>query len=637
MIKYWLWFSVLFFTQIQLYATKIDSISTRIEQTEESVDKVDLMLELSKAYFNTNLEKAINVARQAQKLSLKLNYSEGLAYSYKNEGIAHYFKGDYLQASELWLLSLEVFVSIDDKVGIANMLSNIGAIYYNQGDYNNALDYYLKSLKVSEEIQDTLRILTALTNIGAVYTDNPLNHDQALDYCMRALSLSEAIQENNAIATVSINMGEIYFARQEHDAALKYFNRSLEVMEGSDGVVFTMVSISKIYLNEKDYQKALAILNEALEIADSLNAKPNIVNALTAKAEVYRLLKSNERAITLFKKSAVLAKEIEAIKDLQKAYMGLSNVYYNIQKFDSAYKYQELMMFAKDSLFTSETQKILKNQMFNFQIEKKQNEINLLKKDQELKDLDLKRQKVIKNLIMAGFFSVIIFLVVVVFQKNRISKEKERSEELLLNILPYEIAEELKEQGKSDARNYNEVTVIFTDFKEFTGLSQMMSAKDLVREVNFYFKSFDEIVSKYNIEKIKTIGDAYMAASGLPVADTHSVKNTILAALEMQEVVLSRQKDSPNSNAKYFNMRVGVHTGPVVAGIVGVKKFQYDIWGDTVNTASRMESHGDVGKVNISEYTYQSIKNHTEFEFENRGEIEVKGKGIMKMYFVRRA
>jgi len=634
MFKYWFTLSILFFIQTQIIGGETDSLVSLIEQTKESPKKVDLMLELSKIYFNSSPEKAISVSIEAQELSTKIDYPKGLAYGYKNQGIANYFRGNYIEALDAWFASLDVFETIGDKVGIANMQSNIGAIYYNQGDYNNALDYYLKSLKVSEEIQDTLRILTALTNIGAVYTDNPMNHGHALEYGLRALALSEAIQENDAIATASINIGEIYLARDESEKALKYFNRSLEVMHGNDGVIFTMVSISRVHALDKEYGKALEILNEALAMADSLDAKPNIVNALAAKAEVYRLMGLNTDAITLFKKTALLASDLDAIKDLQKAYLGLSNVYYQIEKFDSAYKYQRLMMVAKDSLYSLETQKILKNQMFNFQIEKKQNEINLLKKDQELKDLDIKKQKVIKNLVMAGFFSVIIFLIVVVFQKKRISKEKERSEELLLNILPYEIAEELKDQGKSDARNYSEVSVIFTDFKEFTGLSQKMSAKELVSEVNYYFKAFDGIVSKYNIEKIKTIGDAYMAASGLPVAETHSVKNTLIAALEMQEVVKIRQTDTNHPNAKYFNMRLGVHTGPVVAGIVGVKKFQYDIWGDTVNTASRMESHGDVGKVNISEYTYQSIKNEPEFKFEFRDEVEVKGKGIMKMYFV---
>src|SRR5690606_19212381 len=142
----------------------------------------------------------------------------------------------------------------------------------------------------------------------------------------------------------------------------------------------------------------------------------------------------------------------------------MNDAYAAMARYDSAYKYQKLMVKAKDSLYNIETDKLLSNQLFNFQIEKKQGEINLLKKDQELKTLDIEKQKIIRNLIMAGFISVIIFLLVAILQKRKISKEKDRSEKLLLNILPYEIAEELKEQGQSEARDFNQVTVLFTDF-----------------------------------------------------------------------------------------------------------------------------------------------------------------------------
>ena len=228
-----------------------------------------------------------------------------------------------------------------------------------------------------------------------------------------------------------------------------------------------------------------------------------------------------------------------------------------------------------------------------------------------------------------------------VFHKTRkakviIEKEKERSESLLLNILPAEIAEELKEKGRAEARDFENVSIIFTDFKGFTQASAKLEAKVLVGEINTCFEAFDAIMEKYGIEKIKTIGDAYMAAGGLPVPSDDSVKNTVLAAMELQAFIIARKKEMDTVGMPSFEMRVGVHTGPVVAGIVGVKKFQYDIWGDTVNTASRMESSGDVGKVNISEATYELLKDDSDFTFQSRGKIAAKGKGEMEMYFVER-
>ncbi|MEN8798355.1 MAG: adenylate/guanylate cyclase domain-containing protein, partial [Flavobacteriaceae bacterium] len=215
-----------------------------------------------------------------------------------------------------------------------------------------------------------------------------------------------------------------------------------------------------------------------------------------------------------------------------------------------------------------------------------------------------------------------------------IEKEKDRSENLLLNILPSEIAEELKLKGSVDAQDFDEVSVLFTDFKGFTTRSEKLSARELVEEINLCFEAFDHICGRYKIEKIKTIGDAYMAGGGLPVPSDDAVKNTVLAALEMQAFMGKRAIEKEASNEIPFEMRVGIHTGPVVAGIVGVKKFQYDIWGDTVNTASRMESSGEVGKINISQATYDIIKDDPQFSFEERGKIKAKGKGVVEMYFV---
>ncbi|MEM6321475.1 MAG: adenylate/guanylate cyclase domain-containing protein, partial [Bacteroidota bacterium] len=212
--------------------------------------------------------------------------------------------------------------------------------------------------------------------------------------------------------------------------------------------------------------------------------------------------------------------------------------------------------------------------------------------------------------------------------------EKERSEELLLNILPAEVAEELKQNGTSPARNFDEVTILFTDFKQFTALSEQMAPQALVAELNVCFKAFDEITTKYKIEKIKTIGDAYMAAGGLHLPRRSEPQEVVLAALEMQTFMLKRQKEQETIGKPFFEMRCGIHTGPVVAGIVGVKKFQYDIWGDTVNTAARMESNCEVGRVNMSQTTYELLKENKQFDFTPRGKVEAKGKGKVEMYFV---
>jgi class 3 adenylate cyclase len=219
--------------------------------------------------------------------------------------------------------------------------------------------------------------------------------------------------------------------------------------------------------------------------------------------------------------------------------------------------------------------------------------------------------------------------------KNRIIEtERQRSDDLLLNILPKPIADELKQNGTAKARKFEEVSVLFSDFQNFTRVAEQLTPEELVEELDKCFKAFDSIINQHkDIEKIKTIGDAYMCASGL--SERKSVPASLVrAALAMQQF-LDEQKEERRSMGKpYFEARIGIHTGPVVAGVVGVKKFAYDIWGDTVNIASRVEANGQVGRVNISETTYSLIK--YDFDCEYRGKVEAKNKGLLDMYFVNR-
>lgn len=211
----------------------------------------------------------------------------------------------------------------------------------------------------------------------------------------------------------------------------------------------------------------------------------------------------------------------------------------------------------------------------------------------------------------------------------QLETEKKKSDDLLLNILPAEVAEELKERGNAGARQFDEVSVMFTDFVNFTGFGERIGAKELVDELDTCFRAFDSIMDKYGIEKIKTIGDAYLAVSGLPVAESNHACKMINAALEIQQFIAERRQ---RFGEGALEIRIGIHSGPVVAGIVGVKKFAYDVWGDTVNTAARMEESSQPGKINISHSTYELVKN--DFRCSFRGEITPKHKGAMKMYFV---
>jgi class 3 adenylate cyclase len=217
-------------------------------------------------------------------------------------------------------------------------------------------------------------------------------------------------------------------------------------------------------------------------------------------------------------------------------------------------------------------------------------------------------------------------------RNERLAEEKQKSDTLLLNILPEKTADELKETGSAKARQYAMVTVMFTDFINFTKMAAMLQPAELVDMIDTYFSDFDRITSRHNIEKIKTIGDSYMCAGGLPEENVTHPADVVRAALEIQAYMENIKKEKMLRNEAWLELRLGIHTGPVIAGIVGTRKFAYDIWGDTVNTASRVETSGEAGKVNISGATHTLVKD--QFHCFYRGKIPAKNKGEIEMYFV---
>ena len=217
---------------------------------------------------------------------------------------------------------------------------------------------------------------------------------------------------------------------------------------------------------------------------------------------------------------------------------------------------------------------------------------------------------------------------------EQLEEEKQKSERLLRNILPQKIADELKAEGRSKARYYENASVLFADIKNFTLFAEKENPTKLIEELDYCFKAFDAIIARYDIEKIKTIGDAYFCVSGLPVANQNHAQQLVLAALDIQDWMAQETRRRAAAGQTFFGLRAGIHTGAVVAGVVGNTKFAYDVWGDTVNTGARMEQYSEVGRVNISEATYALVKG--DFDCEHRGEIEAKNKGLLNMYFVNR-
>jgi class 3 adenylate cyclase len=435
----------------------------------------------------------------------------------------------------------------------------------------------------------------------------------------------------------------------ENKKAIDYLTRSLLIAEETGlkrGLVGLQINLGSLYFRQGDYKMALEYSTQGLKGAEEIGSKGQTAHALGQMAEVYEAQKEYKKARDVGERALSLAQEEGNMERVRFSSKGLSSIYKAIGNYQRSMELYELSVLMRDSLNNEENQKAIIQQQFVFDYEKKvladslkSEEAKLIVQHEHEKEVHEKEQQ--RNIMLGSGLGILLLagglwsrLRYTKKTKAKIEKEKDRSEELLLNILPEEVAKELKENGTAEAQLIEHVSVLFTDFKGFTAMAEQVSAQELVHELHVCFSEFDLIMQKYGIEKIKTIGDAYMAAGGLPVPTDESVKNTVLAALEMRDFVEAGKAKKIEDGLPYFEIRIGVHTGPVVAGIVGIKKFQYDIWGDTVNTASRIESNGEIGKVNISQATYDLLNDDPAFTFENRGKIEAKGKGEIEMYFV---
>ena len=500
-----------------------------------------------------------------------------------------------------------------------------GNKYKYLGKLDEALDAYFKSVDAARKINNYVIEGSAYGAIADVYSISK-NHVNAMLYYNKAITTQRKSKDSVALAQVIQNVGDEYLNLNNYDSALLYFKESKIISEKinySEGKSYSLGNIGMVYANTGKYQLAEKNINEAIRILQETENYYPICVYLISMSDIYLQKGDNTSALNYAKRSLDLAKQYGLKEQISAANHKLSELYERQGDHRSSLSYYKDYINYRDSISNLKSVQLMADLRTNFEVSQKQVEVDLLKQEK-------RNQKIIVLSLIVTLVLVISILSILFFYYRTISREKKRSETLLLNILPAETAKELKQNGKVDAVKFDDVTVLFTDFISFSKLAEHLEPEQLVKSIDFYFRAFDEITTKYNLEKIKTIGDSYMCASGLPTANKTHASNIIKAAREMIELVRSEMK--AKDGLIHFDIRIGAHTGPVVAGIVGIKKWQYDIWGDTVNIASRMESKSEPGRINLSETTYQEIKD--EFSCEYRGEIEVKNRGSLKMYFL---
>ncbi len=600
---------------------------------------VNQLLQLSKDKLATAPDSTITIALQAVDLADKIEFLKGKALALKNVGLGYYYQGKYVETLDYWTRSLAIFETLKDETGIANLLSNIGAVYNDRGDDVKALDYGLRSLSLAEKLKDTLRILSASNLVANIYNGKPQTKDKALTYLLKALPLCEKTGNTEALGIISGNIGDIYYEKGNDSKAVEYYNKAIDVLGSHPMVPFAYNGIGKVYARQGNYNQALNYHNLALSMAEKLDVKLRIIESLQGLADVYHKKENFSTAIAYYDRAEKLADESKLNHSLKDIYKAAAETYEQAGDFRHAYAYQRKLDNIKDTLFNEATEKKLGALQFEFDLQKKQTEINLLTKDKDLQTAKIKRQQFAKNAFLVGLllaFTIAALIYRGYLVKARthkiLDKQKNEIENLLLNILPKEVAVELQTKGHATPRQYESVSVMFTDFQAFTVLADSMPPDQLVAELDSCFMAFDAIIEKYNLEKIKTIGDSYMCAGGIPVSDLPHVLNIAKAGLEIQQYITDHNLVRMERGLKPWVVRIGIHVGPVIAGVVGKKKYAYDIWGSTVNIASRMESNGEAGRVNISHAVYEIIKDY--YVCTHRGKITAKNIGDIDMYFI---
>jgi len=654
--------------------TLIDSLLKELPKQKEDTNKVNVLNSLSKfgGWQIGNYDTALYYARNALQLAEKLGFKKGRANSYYNIGVVYYTQGNYPEALKNYFQAVKIQEEISDKKGIANSYRNIGIVYYAQSNYPEALKEYLSTLKIYEEIGDKNGIAYSYNNIGLVYAAQG-NYPEALKNYFQAVKIMKEIGDKAGIANSYNNIGIVYYAQGNYPEALKNYFLGLKLMKeigDTQGIAILYSNIGCVYAAQDNYSEALKNHFQALKIREEIGDKDGIANSYGNIGAVYAIqgnypeaLKNHFQALKIseaigdkkgiagsynnigtiytnlhhakegeawLQKGLALSKKIGSKENIKESYSGLAAADSALGNYKDAFENYKQYTVYKDSLYNEENTRKLTQTAMQYEFDKKQLADHLKNvQAQKLAKERLQKQSVY-TYAGAGIAALLLAFSVFIFRNNKkLSVEKEKSENLLLNILPAEVADELKINGNAGAKYFDKVTVLFTDFVDFTKAGERMSPQELVSELHQCFKAFDEIIGKYDIEKIKTVGDAYLAVSGLPNVNAQHAQNIVGAARDIRNFMLARRAQMGN---KTFEVRIGIHSGSVVAGIVGVKKFAYDIWGDTVNTAARMEQSGVAGKVNISETTYQLIKE--DFTCEYRGELEAKNKGMLRMYFV---
>lgn len=620
----------------------IDNGSVKAEPGILDSSTANALNRLGKAFMDSDTARAMECFLRELELSERIGYHLGVCRSLNNMASLNSRRSNFATSAGQLERSLVIAEKIGNRRIVKIDLLQLGQIRYHQGQYPEALAHLLEAHRMFKDDGEKKELSQVYNTLANVY-QKVGNDLEALNMATSSLRIKEELGDTLGMALSYFNIGKLHYilnnekmARESYEVALLLNQRK----SNKRGIASCLREMSLLQVDDPDGSEALALAHKALALDEEIGNKQGIIGDQNSIALVHGRQGRNDLAVVFFKDALGLAEETRDVTMVASVCKGLSTSYEALGRYTEALEFHKRYTFFKDSLSSREASRRIAELQMRHDFDQQAAEA---RSEQAKKDLinreEVDRQKLVRNCFIGGFLLMVLFAGVFLRQRNRISEEKktsetekQRSDELLLNILPAEVAEELRRTGQCRPKTYSMATVLFADFKDFTKVSEKISAELLVNEIDACFKGFDAILGRHRIEKIKTVGDAYICASGLPSLNYTHATDMVEAAREIGAFMLARKAEKEARGEVAFELRIGIHTGPVVAGIVGSKKFSYDIWGDTVNLTARMEQSGEAGKINISGSTYELVKE--KFSCTYRGKIHAKNKGDLDMYFI---
>lgn len=619
---------------------KINGIRAPTEELVNALNRLALI------QLEGNITDAYEISQRAVMEARLIKYTAGEALALLHAGMCASAQRNYNEAQDYYLQSLHLREKLDDNEGIATVCQRLGTLNLYEGRYNDALEYYDRAIVIRAAAGDDLGVADLYSNSGIIHGFQG-NHTLALKCHMMALSTFEVLNESSRIASSCTNIGILYKEQKNYDEALKMFKQALEIRQkGADtkAISYQLNNIGNVYQEQGRFQEALDMHQQALQLREQSNDFASIATSYSNLGNVYRSLHNYDLAMQFYTQALAYFKELNNKRGLVQSYINLGELYFDLRDEDKALHYLvDAIKLAEELGLKNQLRQALLYVTEIYEKQRRYEEAFAFYKryttiDKEISNIETSKQ--IAQMTLRHELEQKERAAIIEREKNAeltkaynsLEAEKQRSEELLNNILPEEVSEELKSFGKTRARSFEMVTVLFADIQNFTRISEQLSAEDLVSGIDEYFEAFDKIVEANGVEKIKTIGDAYLCAGGVPVPVQDHALRVVTVAKQFLKEINNLNLERERVGKQTFIFRVGIHSGPLVAGVVGIKKFAYDIWGDTVNTASRMQQNSLPGQINISESTYQLVKDYYPCSY--RGELEVKNKGKLHMYFV---